>query len=164
MGFMSKSVTFVSGLAVIASVAIAAADTFRLEVGPPVAAARQYPTKGALFAARPRGCADLQAVQMTGTAEGLVGGARQSIPLKLVDLADGVRVVNHHWTTDGTWIAVLNATCGSPRATAAAIVRVTGFGAFSRDGLQLLDHTATPKEIDAALNAFVKAQGKAPRP
>jgi hypothetical protein len=155
--------TFMIAFALVTSVAIASAETFRLEVGPPVAAAAQYPKKGALFAARPQGCTDLSAVQMSGTAEGLVGGARQSIPLKLVDLSDGVRVVTYHWTTDGTWIVVLNATCGNPRGTATAIVRVPGFGVFSRDGMQLLDHTATPKEIDAALTAFVKAQSKSPR-
>jgi hypothetical protein len=153
-----------SALALVASGAIAYADTFRLEVGPPVAAGAQYKTKGTLFAARPRGCTDLSAVQMTGTAEGLVAGRHQSVPLKLVDLADGVRVVTYQWTTDGTWVVVLNAICSSPRETAAVIVRVPGFGIFSRDGMQVLDHTATPKEIDAALTAFARAQAaKSPR-
>jgi hypothetical protein len=150
-------------LALVAGVAIAYAETFRLEVGPPVAASAQYKTKGALFAARPRGCTDPSAVQMTGSAEGLVTGTRQSIPLNLVDLADGVRVVRSQWAAEGTWIVVLNAICGNPRATAAAIVRVPGFGTFSRDGMQVLDHAATPKEIDAALAAFAKAQAKSPR-
>ena len=160
--FICRLSMLVSALAIVASLVIAE-EAFRLEVGPPVAAAAQYPKKGALFAARPRGCSDLSAVQMTGTAEGLVGGVRQSIPLKLVDLADGIRVVTYHWTTDGTWIVVLNATCINPRETAAAIVRVPGFGTFTRDGMQLLDHAATPKEIDAALTAFVRAQAKSPQ-
>ena len=150
-------------LALVAGVAIAYAETFRLEVGPPVAAGAQYKTKGALFAARPQGCTDPSAVQMTGTAEGLVAGTRRSIPLKLVDLADGVRVVTSQWTTEGTWIVVLNAICNNPSAKSAAIVRVPGFGTFSRDGMQVLDHAATPKEIDAALSAFAKAQAKSPR-
>jgi len=150
-------------LALVGGVAIAYADTFRLEVGPPVAAGAQYKAKGALFAARPQGCTDPSAVQMTGTAEGLVAGRRQSIPLKLVDLADGVRVAISQWTEEGTWIVVLNAICNNPRATTAAIVRVPGFGRFSRDGMQLLDHTATPKEIDAAVAAFAQAQVKSPR-
>lgn len=142
----------------VLGMAIASADTFRLEVGPPVAAAAQYPTKGALFAARPRGCTDLSAVEMTATAEGNAAGRRQSIPLKLVGLADGVRIVGSQWFTEGTWVVVLDATCATPRGTAAAIVRVPGFGVFSRDGLQILDHAATPKEIDAALAAFAKAK------
>ena len=148
----------VSALALVGSVALAYAETFRLEVGPPVAAVAQYKTKGALFAARPRGCADQSVVPITGTAEGIIGGARQSIPLKLVDLADGVRVVTYQWTTDGTWVVVLNASCRSSRETAAAIVRVPGFGVFSRDGMQILDHTATPTEIDAALTAFARTR------
>jgi hypothetical protein len=161
---ISRPLILLSALALVASGAIAYADTFRLEVGPPVAAGAQYKTKGALFAARPRGCTDLSAVQMTGTAEGLVAGRHQSVPLKLVDLADGVRVVTYQWTTDGTWVVVLNAICSSPRETAAVIVRVPGFGIFSRDGMQVLDHTATPKEIDAALTAFARAQAaKSPR-
>jgi hypothetical protein len=164
MSLICRPSTLLSALALVASVAIAYAETFRLEVGPPVAAATQYKTKGALFAARPRGCADLSAVQMTGTAEGLIAGTHQSIPLKLVDLADGVRVVTYQWTTDGTWVVVLNAVCSNPRETAAAIVRVPGFGMFSRDGMQILDHIATAKEIDAALTAFARAQaGKSPR-
>ncbi len=161
---ISRPLIHLSALAFVASAAIAYADTFRLEVGPPVAAGAQYKTKGALFAARPRGCTDLSAMQMTGTAEGLVAGAHQSVPLKLVDLADGVRVVTYQWTTDGTWVVVLNATCSTPRETAAVIVRVPGFGIFSRDGMQILDHTATPNEIDAALTAFVRAQAaRSPR-
>jgi hypothetical protein len=141
-----KSAMFLGALALTAGVAIADAETFRLEIGPPVAASAQYKVKGALFAARP-----------------LVAGARQSIPLKLVELADGARVVTSQWNADGTWVVVLNATCNNPRQTAAAIVRAPGFGVFSRDGMQLLDHTATPKDIDAALAAFAKAQGKSPR-
>lgn len=150
-------------LALVAGVAVAGAETFRLEVGPPVAAGAQYKTKGALFAARPQGCTDPSAVQMTGTAEGLVAGTRSSIPLQLVDLADGVRVVRSQWSAEGTWLVVLNAICSNPRATAAAIVRVPGFGTFSRDGMQVLDHAATPKEIDAALAAFARTQGKSPQ-
>ena len=150
-------------LAFLAGTVIIDAEAFRLEVGPPVAAGAQYKTKGALFAARPQGCTDPSAVQMTGTAEGLISGTRRSIPLKLVDLADGVRVVTSQWTAAGTWIVVLNATCNSSRVTSAAIVRVPGFGMFSRDGMQVLDHTATPKEIDAALAAFAKAQAKSPQ-
>ena len=161
---ISRPLILLSALALVASGAIAYADTFRLEVGPPVAAGAQYKTKGALFAARPRGCTDLSAVQMTGTAQGLVAGTHQSVQLKLVDLADGVRVVTYQWTTDGTWVVVLNAICSTPRETAAVIVRVSGFGIFSRDGMQVLDHTATPKEIDAALTAFARAQAaKSPR-
>jgi hypothetical protein len=163
MSLTRRPSVLLGALALVAGARIAYAETFRLEVGPPVAAGAQYKTKGALFAARPQGCTDPSAVQMTGTAEGLVAGTRQSIPLKLVDLADGVRVVASQWTAEGTWIVVLNATCHSPRATAAAIVRVPGFGTFSRDGMQVLDHTATPKEIDAALAAFAKAQAKSPR-
>jgi hypothetical protein len=163
MSNICKPSMFLTAVALAASVAIAYAETFRLEVGPPVAAGPQYKTKGALFAARPRGCTDLSAVQMSGTAEGIVGGRRQSIPLKLVDLDDGVRVVTYHWTTEGTWIVVLNGVCSSPRETTAAIVRVPGFGMFTRDGMQILDHPATPKEIDAALTAFAKAQARSPQ-
>jgi hypothetical protein len=165
-GMMSRTrrpSVLLGALALVAGVSIAGAETFRLEVGPPVAAGAQYKTKGALFAARPRGCADPSAVQMTGTAEGLVAGTRQSISLKLVDLADGVRVATSQWIVEGTWIVVLKAMCNNPPATAAAIVRVPGFGTFSRDGMQVLDHAATPKEIDAALTAFAKAQAKSPQ-
>jgi len=158
-----KPAMFLGALALTAGVAIADAETFRLEIGPPVAASAQYKVKGALFAARPQGCTDPSAVQYTATAEGVVAGTRQSIPLKLVELADGARVVTSQWNADGTWVVVLNATCNNPRQTAAAIVRAPGFGVFSRDGMQLLDHTATPKDIDAALAAFAKAQGKSPR-
>jgi hypothetical protein len=163
MSLIRRPSLLLGALALVAGAAITYAETFRLEVGPPVAAGAQYKTKGALFAARPQGCADPSAVQMTGTAEGLAAATRQSIPLKLVDLAQGVRVVTSQWNTQGTWVVVLNASCSNPRATAAAIVRVLGFGTFSRDGMQVLDHAATPKEIDAALAAFARTQAKSPR-
>ncbi len=163
MSRICRPSVFLAVLALVSSSAIARPETFRLEVGPPVAAGPQYKSKGALFVARPRGCTDVAAVQMTATAEGLVGGARRSIPLKLVDLADGVRAVTSRDPMDGTWVVVLNATCSSPRETAAAIVRIPPSGVFSRDGMQLLEHAATPKEIDAALTAFAAARGTSPQ-
>lgn len=137
----------------------AAGTFFRLEVGPPVAAAGSgFKVKSAVFAVRPRLCTDEASVQITGSAEGLVNGARQSVPLTLVPLpAPGVHVVSRQWPDDGQWVVHLRGTCPATKAITSALVPVTARG-FVREKVQLLPEAATRAQVDAAVRDFARSR------
>ena len=75
----------VAWLVVLTLAAPAIAGTkFRLEIGPPIAAGTGTPVikqfkNTVVLVVRPRVCDTPSSVQMTGTAEGLVNGVRQSL-------------------------------------------------------------------------------------
>ena len=105
-----------------------AGTIFRLEIGPPIAAGTgttvpQFKKKVVLVV-RPRLCDNPAAVQITGTAEGLVNGTRQSLPLTLVavNAAEGVYAVQQQWPDNGQWVLQLNGSCPSPKAAASTLV------------------------------------------
>src|SRR6266496_3447327 len=117
-------------LMVVAMAGPAVAGTmFRLQVGPPVAAGTgtqvtQQFKKKIVLVVRPRVCDDVAKVQITGTAEGMVNGARQSIALNLmpVDPAQGVHAVLQQWPDEGHWVLQLNGSCPSPKSSASTLV------------------------------------------
>src|SRR5678810_1325942 len=86
-----------TAVAITCLVAVAGAGTmFRLEIGPPIAAGiskskdlKKTDGKKAVLAVRALVCDDLAHVQISGTAEGLVNGARQSLPLTLTEVDRG---------------------------------------------------------------------------
>jgi hypothetical protein len=90
--------------------------------------------------------------QVAATAEGQVGDARRSIPLRLAPAqASGVYAITQQWRTEGKWVVAITATC--LKETVGAIVPVTATG-FVRDSTRLLPHAPSPAEIDATLTAF----------
>lgn len=133
--------------------ASAVAQDFALQVGPPIAGNAQ-PAKNSLFVVRPGGCADPASAQITATAEGIVNGARRSVPLKLSVLpTPGVHAVPKYWPNGGVWIVNLVGMCAGK--TAGAIVTVVGPNAeYRREAVKHLPHPATPSEIDASLKAL----------
>ena len=139
-GVVSSVLVFAAGAS--------AGTPFRLEIGPPIAGATKV--KGAAFAVRALACDDPSTVKMTGTAEGFVNGARQSVALKLLTLdTPGVFAVPQDWPS-GVWVVNITATCPSRSATASAIVPIVAKG-FDRASSKLLDHAATAAEIDSVL-------------
>lgn len=132
--------------------ASAVAQDFALQVGPPVAGNAQ-PAKTSLLVVRPAGCADPASAQITATAEGMLNGARRSVPLKLSVLpTPGVHAVGKDWPNGGVWIINLVGTCAGK--TAGAIVLVGPNAEYRREAVKHLPHPATPSEIDASLKAL----------
>jgi hypothetical protein len=129
-----------------------AGTSFRLEIGPAVADTSAGKVKNAVLLVRPQLCADPASVRITASAEGIVNGARQSVPLKLVALpTPGVHAVQRQWP-DGRWVLHLSGTCPEPEAAASTIVPLTGTGnAFSRPKTQVLREPATKAQVEAAL-------------
>jgi hypothetical protein len=129
-----------------------AAQDFVLQVGAAIAGGAP-PAKKSLFVVRPGGCADPAAAKITATAEGLVNGARRTVPLTLTALpTPGVHAVPKDWPSGGVWIVNLVGTCGG--RTAGALVPVPENASYKRESIKLLTHKATPEEIDASLKVF----------
>lgn len=171
-------VVWVRSLCMLAFVPAAFAQEFTLQVGLPIAGnARQ--AKNSLLVVRPGGCADPASAQITATAEGLVEGARRSVPLTLAALpTPGVHAVLRDWASGGAtaaaafgtpsgtanaaaalgtpsggvWIVNLVGTCAG--RTAGAIVPVGPNATFRREAVKLLAHRPTPAEIDDSLKAL----------
>ncbi|MGH9384206.1 MAG: hypothetical protein ACRD2N_07985 [Vicinamibacterales bacterium] len=137
----------------------AMAQEFALQVGPPVAGNAQ-PAKASLLVVRPAGCADPARAEITATAEGIVNGARRSVPLKLSALpTPGVHAVPRDWPNLGLWIVNLVGSCAGK--TAGAIISIAGPNApYQREAVKYLPHPATPSEIDASLKALTAAGEK----
>ena len=141
----------------LTAAAVTFAQDFALQVGPPVAGGGQ--TKKPTLVVRPGGCADPAQARITGTAEGLVDGVRQSKPLGLEALpTPGVHAVTGGWSNAGVWIVNLVGTCGSK--TAGAIVTLGPKDTYRREGVKLLAHRPTPQEIDASLKALTTGGSK----
>jgi hypothetical protein len=136
-----------------------AAQGFSLQVGPPVAGNAQ-PAKTSMLVVRPVGCADPARAEITATAEGIVDGARRSMPLKLSALpTSGVHAIHKEWPNLGVWIVNLVGTCAGK--TTGAIVSIGGTGAaYQREAVKYLPQPATPAEIDASLKALTTGSEK----
>jgi hypothetical protein len=133
------------------AVVISAGTSFRLEIGPPVAAGANFTLKTAVLVVRALVCDDLAAVRITGTAEGVLNGRRQALPLKLIPVnTSGVYAVQHDWPMDGQWVLHLSGTCPSPPARASTIIPMRK-STFIRDKVQVLREPATGKQIESAL-------------
>jgi hypothetical protein len=108
--------------------------------------------KKAVVAVRAVMCDDLATVRITGTAEGLVNGKRQSLPLTLtaIDPAEAVFAIAQQWPQEGAWVLHLKGSCPTPKATASTLVAV-GRGTFNREKSRVLREPATSKQVDDAL-------------
>jgi hypothetical protein len=152
-----------AALLMMAIAAPAIAGTmFRLEIGPPIAAGTGATTpqfkKKVVLVVRPRVCDNPAAVQITGTAEGLVNGMRQSLPLTLiaVNQAEGVYAVQQQWPDNGQWLLQLNGSCPIPRASASTLVPMKG-STFVREKTAVLREPATRQQVETALAALVRS-------
>lgn len=125
-----------------------AGEIFRLEIGRPIAGGSQTKNK-AVLVARPL-CCDPATVRITATAEGIVNGRRESIPLEVGTLdTPGVHAIARQWP-DGQWVLNLTGHCAERGTTTSAVVPL-GPAGFIREQIQILDRAATAADVDAAL-------------
>jgi hypothetical protein len=150
----------------LATASAAAAADFSLAIGNSFAAAGPYsgpaPTgpivkqkvaKDTLFAVRLEQCPTLDRAQITGVAEGIIGGVRKSASVMFLAAGSlGVYVATPGWSqNDGVWVVAVSATCGTAKAGALVSIGPRG---LLRESTQLLPRVATKAEIDAALKAL----------
>ncbi len=128
---------------------------FSLAIGNPVAVARPNGVvkKDIGFAVRGENCADIAKIQVTGTAEGVVDGARRSVPLRVVaGQAAGTFAISHDWPQEGMWVVNLTGHCGN--ATASAVVPIGPNGFFLRESSKFFPRAATAAEVELALKTL----------
>lgn len=145
------------------AVSASAGTMFRVEIGSPVAlGVNKYfkkADKKVILAVRAVVCDDLASVHITGTAEGLVGGKRQSLPITLtaVEPSQAIYAVQQQWPESGAWVLHLKGSCSSPKAEASTLVAVTK-GTFIREKSEVLREPATKKQVDEAVSALARSQ------
>jgi hypothetical protein len=157
------SVRLVALLVVALSAPALAGTSFRLEIGPPIAAgtgtsAGQFKKKVVLVV-RPLLCDNPASVSIAGMAEGLVNGVRQSVGLDLiaVDAAAGVYAVQPQWPDSGHWVLQLNGSCPSPKASASTLIPMKKY-TFIREKTEVLRELATRQQLEAMLAALARSQ------
>ena len=158
-----KSIGAATMAAVFLTAVAAAGTMFRLEIGSTAALGMDKKFKDSpkkvVVAVRAVVCEDLANVKISGTAEGVVNGKRESLPLTLItiDRAEAVYAVGQQWPPDGTWLLHLKGSCASPKADASTLVAVTN-GTFIRDKSTVLVEPATRKQIDDALASLSRSR------
>jgi hypothetical protein len=136
---------------------LALAEGFTFAIGSPVAA-QDFRAKTAAFVFRTQGCPEPAASQISGTAEGVVKGARQSVVLKVVMMSKpGIYAIYQNWPSEGDWVVNLMGTCGSEKA--GAIVPIGPKG-FVRESSKFFARPATTSEISDSLRAFTQGGSK----
>jgi hypothetical protein len=146
-----KVTLMAAGVMLISALQTRAAD-FALAIGNPVAAGTAAKVKGSLFAVRMEQCEDAAKAQITAMAEGVVNGARKSVPVQLINTpSPGVYVVPQSWD-DGMWVVSLKATCAGKKAGAIVPIGPTG---FLRDSSRMFSRFATDSEVEASLKTLI---------
>jgi hypothetical protein len=88
-------------------------------------------TRGAFLVVRAFHCATPAGQRLTGTAEGIVNGERQTIALEFSETGrDGVYALKRTWHEQGTWTLVLQAHQG-PMSAATAVLELGPDGAVT---------------------------------
>ena len=145
------------GFVVCAIAATVLAQGFTFAIGSPVAS-QDYVSKSAAFVFRTEGCVDPAKAQIGGTAEGVVKGARRTVPLQLVATKKpGVYAVNQNWPAEGGWVVALKGTCAE--ANAGALVPIGPKG-FMRESSKFFSRPATKAEIEGALKALSQGENR----
>jgi hypothetical protein len=138
-------------LVALTIVGLALAEGFTFAIGNPVAS-QDFRFKSAAFALRIEGCADPAKAQITGTAEGILNGARRSVVLKVTPASKpGVYAVEQQWPAEGQWVVSLRGACAGENAGA-----IIPFGpkGFIRESSKFFPRPATEAEIEASLKAL----------
>lgn len=153
---MSAKRILVAAVAAVALLATAAGagTMFRLEIGSSAALGtdlkfKEKNVKKIVLAVRAVVCQDLPNVKITGTAEGLVNGKRETRPITLtvIDQAEAVYAIQQQWPQEGAWVLHLKGSCANPKAEASTLVPVNK-GTFIREKTQVLREPATRKQVE----------------
>jgi len=127
---------------------------FSLAIGNPVAVSlpNGIVKKDFSMAVRAENCADAAKVQITGTAEGMVNGARSSVPLRVVPSSTpGAFAVSRDWPPQGSWVVNLTGHCGN--STASAVIPI-GPNGFLRESSKFFPRAATAAEVESVLKTL----------
>ena len=138
---------------VLGALSAAAGTSFRLDVGQSFADSSGGKVKDAVLLVRGLACDAPASIVMTGTAEGVVNGTRQSVPLTLHKLATpGVFAVRRQWPA-GQWVLNVSGSCPGRKAEAGVVVPLDADSRFVRSGIQHFESRAAAAVVNAALRS-----------
>ncbi len=128
------------------------AGALLLEVGNPSAnpeALRNH----AVLVARITACHSPEKTTVSATAEGIVNGVRQSIPLKVISLSTaGTFAVTRQWPEQGTWAIKMVATNPEYKDYATSVVVPLRNDSAQLSTAKHYFHAASDAEVSLALN------------
>jgi hypothetical protein len=110
--------------------------------------------KDAVLLVRAYGCHNPEDANLTASAEGIVNGKRQSIPVQLIKTSKGVFAIKQQWATNGAW--VLNISGAYLGATRSLLVELGAQGKVQTGSdsnvlARKADRKFTAAEVDSAL-------------
>ena len=122
----------------------------------------------AVVIVRPYGCHRPSDAMLSGTAEGLVNGRRQSVPLQFAATSKGVYAVRQQWPSQGVWVLAITGTYNGH--TSSALVEIGADGRVqlaTGNGKDSAARTVSRKfsagEIEAALKALASKSNQSAR-
>ena len=162
MSLIKQLIAASAALALLATAATAG-SSFRLEIGSTAALGMDKKFKDGpkklVVAVRAVVCADLAHVKVSGTAEGVVNGKRETLPLTLtvIDPDEAVYAIGQQWPQEGAWVLHLKGSCANPKADASTLVAVSK-GTFLREKSVVLREPATKKQVEDAVASLARSQ------
>jgi hypothetical protein len=128
------------------------AGALLLEVGDPAENAEAL-RNHAVLVARTTACHSPGKTTVSATAEGMLNGARQTIPLKVISLSTpGTFAVAREWPHQGTWVIKMIATNPEYKDYATGVVVPVRNGSVQLAVAKHYFHAPSDAEVSAALN------------
>ncbi|MBI3950696.1 MAG: hypothetical protein HY314_09610 [Acidobacteria bacterium] len=139
---------------VLVWVAVALGGGFQITVETPSSTDPEL--KGAVLVVRTFGCYQPTDAALSGTAEGLVNGRRQSMPIQLTPTSKGIYAIKQQWPAQGVWVLAITGTYRG--LTSSALVELgpngkvqAATGKGSGLPVQIVSRKLSAGEIEAAL-------------
>jgi hypothetical protein len=127
------------------------AGALRLEVSD-VGANPEAKLKHGVLVVRTTACHEPEKTTISATAEGIVDGARKSIPLRMIPLATaGTFAVTREWPGQGVWAIKVTATNPEYKSYATGLVVPVEKDSPRLAAVQHYSHPATDSDVAAAL-------------
>ena len=145
---------------IVLTFAAAMPGGFRVSVNLPNAAVSKK-VPNAVLAISPVGCHEPAKARISATAEGLVNGRRESRPLKLEPVSDGLYAVSRQWPSEGTWVIAVT---GSYRGrTSSTLVELGSGGSIvtriEKGRREVPNHSVAGKLSRQDINAALAVAG-----
>jgi len=113
---------------------------------------REATTKHAIVVAHITACHSPEKTMVTATAEGIVKGKHQTIPLKVIHLSEpGAFAVAREWPREGSWTVKMVATNPDYKDYATSIVVPIDGEVANRAAAKVFYHAASADEVDSVL-------------
>ncbi|HKP12063.1 MAG TPA: hypothetical protein VJZ91_08140 [Blastocatellia bacterium] len=160
-----------AALLALAGVPSAEAGGFQISVQAPDAA--KMSMKDAVLVVRTFGCMQPADANVTITAEGIVAGRRQTVPVELHADQTGVYAIRQQWPAEGKWVLVLTGTLHGMTSTVFVELGDKGrvhadtrldAGELSGKHARGLRRTPTSGDVEAALKANIGSIAKSDAP